>query len=70
MPWLSDFLCGVSLYGMVYLVPLFLGKVRGFNSLQIGEIMMVMGIAMFITAPHIGRLSAKMDTRILVGIAN
>lgn len=63
-----SFVVGVSLYGMVYLVPLFLGKVRGFNSLQIGEIMMVMGIAMFITAPHIGRLSAKMDTRILVGI--
>ena len=51
-----SFVVGVSLYGMVYLVPLFLGKVRGFNSLQIGEIMMVMGIAMFITAPHIGRL--------------
>lgn len=63
-----SFVVGISLYGMVYLIPMFLGKVRGFNSLQIGEIMMVMGVAMFITAPHIGRLSAKMDTRILVGI--
>ncbi|PTQ89047.1 DHA2 family efflux MFS transporter permease subunit [Agitococcus lubricus] len=63
-----SFVVGVSLYGMVYLIPMFLGKVRGFNSLQIGEIMMVMGIAMFLTAPHIGRLSAKMDTRILVGM--
>ncbi len=62
-----SFVVGVSLYGMVYLIPMFLGKVRGFNSLQIGEIMMVMGIAMFITAPHIGRLSARMDTRLLVG---
>jgi DHA2 family multidrug resistance protein len=53
---------------MVYLVPLFLGQVRHFNSLQIGETMMVMGVAMFITAPWIGKLSAKMDTRLLVGI--
>ena len=63
-----SFVVGVSLYGMVYLVPLFLGKVRGFNSLQIGEIMMVMGIAMFITAPPIGYLSTKMDTRLLAGM--
>jgi len=63
-----SFVVGVSLYGMVYLIPLFLGQVRGFNSWQIGQVMMVMGIAMFITAPQIGRLSAKMDTRLLVGI--
>ncbi|RZU36824.1 DHA2 family multidrug resistance protein [Fluviicoccus keumensis] len=63
-----SFVVGVSLYGMVYLIPLFLGQVRHFNSLQIGETMMVMGVAMFITAPWIGRLSAKMDTRVLVGI--
>ena len=46
-----SFVVGVSLYGMVYLIPLFLGQVRHFNSLQIGETMMVMGVAMFITAP-------------------
>ncbi|MDO8331738.1 MAG: DHA2 family efflux MFS transporter permease subunit [Fluviicoccus sp.] len=63
-----SFVVGVSLYGMVYLVPLFLGQVRHFNSLQIGETMMVMGVAMFITAPLIGMLSAKMDTRLLVGM--
>jgi DHA2 family multidrug resistance protein len=53
---------------MVYLIPLFLGQVRHFNSLQIGETMMVMGVAMFLAAPWIGKLSAKMDTRLLVGI--
>lgn len=63
-----SFVVGVSLYGMVYLIPLFLGQVRHFNSLQIGETMMVMGVAMFLAAPWIGKLSAKMDTRLLVGI--
>lgn len=62
------FVVGVSLYGMVYLIPLFLGQVRHFNSLQIGSTMMVMGVAMFLTAPLIGKLSAKMDTRVLVGL--
>lgn len=63
-----SFVVGVSLYGMVYLIPLFLGQVRHFNSLQIGETMMVMGVAMFFTAPLIGKLSTKMDPRILVGL--
>lgn len=61
------FVVGFSMYGMVYLLPLFLGRVRGFNSLQIGQVMMVMGLAMFFTAPLVGRLSTLLDARLLVG---
>jgi DHA2 family multidrug resistance protein len=32
---------GVGLYGLVYLLPLYLGRVQGLNSLQIGEIMFI-----------------------------
>ena len=60
------FIIGIALYGLVYLMPLFLGGVRHFNSLQIGEIMFVTGAAMFFTAPVAGRLSDKMDTRYLL----
>ena len=69
------FIIGMALYGLVYLMPLFLGGVRHYNSLQIGEVMFVTGAAMFCTAPIAGRLSDKIDVRymlttglILVGI--
>ena len=42
---------GLGLFGSVYLTPLFLGTVRGYNSLQIGEVMSVGGVAMFIGGP-------------------
>ncbi|MBP0491858.1 DHA2 family efflux MFS transporter permease subunit [Pararoseomonas indoligenes] len=61
------FLIGIGLYGAVYLVPLFLGRIRGFNSMQIGETMFVTGAAMFLAAPIVGRLSRVLDLRILMG---
>ena len=63
---IAAFVVGVMIFGMVYLVPTFLGGVRGYNSLQIGQTMMVMGVAMFSTAPLVGRLATKVDLRILL----
>ena len=40
---LFSFVLGIGLYGSVYLLPLFLGRVRGYDSLQIGETMFVTG---------------------------
>ncbi len=60
------FIVGIMLYGMVFIVPTFLAGVRGYNSLQIGKVMMVMGVCMFITAPLVGRLASRVDIRILL----
>ena len=54
---LFSFVLGIGLYGSVYLVPLFLGRVRGYDSLQIGETMFVTGVAMFLSAPIAGQLA-------------
>lgn len=62
------FMIGIALYGMVYLMPLFLGTVRGFNSLQIGQLMFVTGASMFCSAPIIGRLSDKIDPRYMLAV--
>ncbi len=59
---------GMGLYTLVYLTPLFLGQVRGYNSLQIGKVMMVQGAAMFLTAPIVGRVARYFDLRVLVAI--
>ncbi len=63
-----SFCLGVGLYGAVYLMPLFLARVQGFNSLQIGLIMIVTGAAQFLSAPLAGFLSKKMDLRLMLSI--
>ncbi len=60
------FILGIGLYGIVYLMPAFLGRVRGYNSLQIGEMLFVTGIFQFISAPIAGILSRRFDTRLVL----
>ncbi|MCK5748899.1 MAG: DHA2 family efflux MFS transporter permease subunit, partial [Oricola sp.] len=62
------FVMGIALFGLVYLLPLFLARVRGFSSLQIGETLFVTGAAMFFAAPVAGMLSRKIDPRIIAAI--
>jgi DHA2 family multidrug resistance protein len=65
---LFSFVLGLGLYGSVYLVPLFLGRVRGYDSLQIGETMFVTGAAMFLSAPVAGQLARVLDLRVMLAI--
>ena len=46
-----SFVLGMALFGATYLMPLFLGLVRGHGPLEIGTIMMVTGAAQLVTAP-------------------
>jgi DHA2 family multidrug resistance protein len=57
---------GIGLYGLTYLYPVYLARVRGYDSLMIGETVFVSGIAMFLTAPISGRLSTKLDPRVMM----
>lgn len=60
------FILGLGLFSSVFLTPLFLGSVRGYNALQIGHTMFVQGVVMFASAPLIGWLARQMsDTRAL-----
>ncbi|MCC6719538.1 MAG: DHA2 family efflux MFS transporter permease subunit [Acetobacteraceae bacterium] len=59
---------GVGLYGSVYVVPLFLARVRGYDAMQIGEVMFATGAAMFLSAPVVGRLSRSVDLRKLLAL--
>jgi DHA2 family multidrug resistance protein len=61
-----SFIIGIGLYGSTYLTPVFLGQVRGFNALQIGEIMFVTGVFQFMSAPIAGRIAGKLDLRIML----
>jgi len=63
-----SFTMGIGLYGLTFLYPVYLARVHGYSALLIGETMFVTGIAMFLTAPIAGRLSAKVDPRIMIGL--
>ena len=59
------FVLGVGLFSSVFLTPLFLGSVRGYNALQIGHTMFVQGVVMFIAGPIVGRFGRTLqDPRI------
>jgi DHA2 family multidrug resistance protein len=61
-----SFVLGIGLYGLTYLYPVYLGSVRGYNALMIGETLFVSGVCMFVTAPIAGRLTRKVDARLML----
>jgi DHA2 family multidrug resistance protein len=63
---LFSFVLGTGMYGTVYMLPLFLGRVRGYDSLQIGETMFVTGFGMFAAAPLVGILIKRVDVRFMI----
>ena len=63
---LFSFVVGIGLYGLTLLYPLYLGQIRGYDALMIGETMFVSGLAMFLTAPVAGRLTGKVDPRMML----
>ncbi|MGE0829450.1 MAG: DHA2 family efflux MFS transporter permease subunit [Hyphomonadaceae bacterium] len=50
------FVLGASLFGPIFLQPLFLSEVRGYNPEQIGHVMWVQGLVMLFVAPVMGRM--------------
>jgi DHA2 family multidrug resistance protein len=63
-----SFVLGIGLYGAVYLLPVYLGLVRDYDALAIGEIMMVTGAAQLVMAPIATVLERRIDCRLLIAI--
>jgi len=62
------FVVGTGMYSTTYLIPLFLAQVRGFSSLQIGETVVVAGLAQMAMSPFAAPLARKMDLRLMLSI--
>ncbi len=58
-----SFVLGFGLFGSVYLMPVFLAFVRYHDALEIGEIMLVTGVAQLLTAPAAVALERRVDPR-------
>jgi DHA2 family multidrug resistance protein len=62
---------GIGMYGTTYLVPLFLAQARGFSALQIGQTVIVVGLAQFALSPIAPQIARRVDLRVMLatGIA-
>jgi DHA2 family multidrug resistance protein len=59
---------GFGIYASTYLLPVFLGRVRGFNSLEIGTTVFVVGISQLLSTIVAAWSSNHVDRRIVIGI--
>ncbi len=56
---------GVGLYGSIYLLPLYLAQIQNYNALQIGEVIMWMGIPQLFLIPLVPQLMKVISPKIL-----
>ena len=63
-----SFVLGMGLFGSVYLLPLFLGYVRGHTPLEIGTIMIVCGAAQLAIAPVAAFAERRCDPLLLTAL--
>jgi DHA2 family multidrug resistance protein len=59
---------GMGLYGSSFLLPLYLGQIASYTPMQIGEVIMWVGLPQLFVMPFVAKLSVKVDNRILCGI--
>jgi DHA2 family multidrug resistance protein len=62
------FTIGIGMYGTTYLVPLFLAQVRGYNALQIGVTVVVVGLVTLAMSPFSTHIARKLDLRLMLAI--
>ena len=65
---LANFLLGVALYGSVYILPVYLSRIQGYNSEQIGMVLAWTGLPQLVLIPLVPRLMKRIDPRLVIGI--
>lgn len=59
---------GLGLYGSVYILPLYLAQIQGYNSLQIGEVIAWLGLPQLLIVPLVPKLMQRFDLRLLLAV--
>jgi DHA2 family multidrug resistance protein len=59
---------GFGIYASTYLIPVYLGRVRGYDSLQIGTTVFVVGLAQIVSTIVAARLSETVDRRAVITV--
>jgi DHA2 family multidrug resistance protein len=64
----ANFFFGFSMYGWLYIVPIYLGRIQGYNAEQIGGVLIWIGLPQLAIIPLIPRLMRRVDARLLVTV--
>ncbi|MGO8370606.1 MDR family MFS transporter [Rhizobium ruizarguesonis] len=62
----ANFLLGIALYGSVFVLPIYLTRIQGYNSEQIGMVLAWTGIPQLLLIPLVPRLMKSFDVRLLI----
>ncbi|HSZ50321.1 MAG TPA: MDR family MFS transporter [Caulobacteraceae bacterium] len=62
----ANFFFGLSMYGWLYVVPLYLSRIHGYNAEQIGEVLIWIGVPQLLIIPLAPKLMRMFDPRRLV----
>lgn len=59
---------GIGLYGVVFILPLYLGQMHGYDASQIGTVLIWLGLPQLLIIPLVPKMMQLVDTRIIIGI--
>jgi MFS transporter, DHA2 family, multidrug resistance protein len=65
---LANFLLGIALYGSVFILPVYLSRIQGYNAEQIGMVLAWTGLPQLILIPLVPRLMKRFDPRLVIGV--
>ena len=65
---LANFLLGFALYGSVFILPVYLARIQGYNSEQIGMVLAWTGLPQLVLIPLVPRLMKRFDARLVIGV--
>jgi DHA2 family multidrug resistance protein len=59
---------GVGLYGVVYILPVYLGQIQGYDASQIGTVIIWLGLPQLLIIPLVPKMMQHFDTRLIIGV--
>jgi DHA2 family multidrug resistance protein len=65
---LANFLLGIALYGSVFIMPLYLSRIQGYNAEQIGVVLAWTGLPQLVLIPLVPRLMKRFDARLVISV--
>jgi MFS transporter, DHA2 family, multidrug resistance protein len=64
----ASFLLGTALYGSVFILPVYLSSIQGYNAEQIGMVLAWTGLPQLILIPMVPKLMQRFDARLVIGL--
>jgi len=59
---------GIGLYGVVFILPVYLGQIHGYSATQIGLVIITLGLPQLVVIPFVPKLMKRFDARLIIGV--